>query len=94
VYVAMCSDDLWLAVICQTNLEIAGSPRKVFRDLTVMLKLRVVELLDGASRGNLSCSNQTPNNRNRSVTRQPHGAKLMRLEGNNPDSRLRSLNHN
>ncbi len=24
-------DDLWIAVICQSNLEIAGSPRKVFR---------------------------------------------------------------
>ena len=24
-------DDLWIAVICQTSLEIAGSPRKVFR---------------------------------------------------------------
>ena len=31
MYVAMCWDDLWLAVKCQTNLEIAGSPRKVFR---------------------------------------------------------------
>jgi len=32
VVVAITSDDLWLAVICQANLEIAGSPRKVFRD--------------------------------------------------------------
>ncbi|OGM73833.1 hypothetical protein A2382_02375 [Candidatus Woesebacteria bacterium RIFOXYB1_FULL_38_16] len=32
VQVAICSDDLWIAVICQSNLEIAGSPRKVFRD--------------------------------------------------------------
>ena len=29
--VAIGWDDLWVAVICQSNLEIAGSPRKVFR---------------------------------------------------------------
>ena len=23
-------DDLWIAVICQANLEIAGSPRNIF----------------------------------------------------------------
>ena len=32
VIVAMIWDDLWLVVICLTNLEIAGSPRKVYRD--------------------------------------------------------------
>ena len=32
VDVAISSDDLWLGVICQTSLEIAGSPRKVYRD--------------------------------------------------------------
>jgi hypothetical protein len=31
VSVAIGWDDLWIAVICQSNLEIAGSPRKVFR---------------------------------------------------------------
>ena len=29
--VAKGSDDLWLEVICQTNLEIACSPRNSFR---------------------------------------------------------------
>ena len=29
--VAIGWDDLWIAAICQSNLEIAGSPRKVFR---------------------------------------------------------------
>ena len=24
-------DDMWLGVICLTNLEIAGSPRNIFR---------------------------------------------------------------
>jgi len=27
----MAWDDLWLEVICQSNLEIAGSPRNIFR---------------------------------------------------------------
>jgi len=31
VYVAKCSDELWVEVKCQTNLEIAGSPRNSFR---------------------------------------------------------------
>jgi hypothetical protein len=31
VFVAISSDDLWIGVICQPNLEIAGSPRKVYR---------------------------------------------------------------
>ena len=30
VNVAKFSDDLWLEVICLTNLEIAGSPRNMF----------------------------------------------------------------
>ena len=28
---AKCSDDLWLEVKCQSNSEIAGSPRNSFR---------------------------------------------------------------
>ena len=31
VSVAILWDDLWLEVKCQTSLEIAGSPRKVYR---------------------------------------------------------------
>ena len=31
VNVAMFWDDLWLGAICQTNLEIAGSPRNILR---------------------------------------------------------------
>jgi hypothetical protein len=30
--VTIISDDLWLAAIYQPSLEIAGSPRKVYRD--------------------------------------------------------------
>ena len=32
VWVAIRWDDLWLAAKYQSNLEIAGSPRKVYRD--------------------------------------------------------------
>ena len=49
MYVAICSDDLWLAVICQTNLEIAGSPRKVYRD-RLLAKRSWGRALNGASR--------------------------------------------
>jgi hypothetical protein len=31
VYVAKCSDELWIGVKCQTNSEIAGSRRNSFR---------------------------------------------------------------
>jgi hypothetical protein len=31
VYVAKCWDELWVEVKCQSNSEIAGSPRNVFR---------------------------------------------------------------
>ncbi len=31
MYMAKCSDELWVGVICQTNPEIAGSPRSVLR---------------------------------------------------------------
>ena len=32
VWVAIQLDDLWLGAKYQSNLEIAGSPRKVYRD--------------------------------------------------------------
>ena len=59
VYVAMCWDDLLLAVKCQTNLEIAGSPRKVYRD-RLLVKRSWGRALNGISRGNLRYFNQTP----------------------------------
>ena len=31
MYAAKCWDELWVEVKCQTNTEIAGSPRNVFR---------------------------------------------------------------
>ncbi len=31
MYVEICWDEMWLGVICQTNSEIAGSPRNISR---------------------------------------------------------------
>ena len=57
VVVAITWDDLWLGVKCQPNLEIAGSPRKVYRDRG-MQGVLIVELLNGAeSASNLSQPN-------------------------------------
>jgi hypothetical protein len=36
VVVAITWDDLWIVVICQPSLEIAGSPRKVYRDRALL----------------------------------------------------------
>jgi hypothetical protein len=49
VVVTITWDDLWVGVKCQPNLEIAGSPRKVYRDRLVE-KLSRGKALDGASR--------------------------------------------
>jgi hypothetical protein len=39
VYVAKCSDELWVGVKCQSNSEIACSPRNVFRYSREVTKL-------------------------------------------------------
>jgi hypothetical protein len=49
VFVAISSDDLWIVVKCQSNLEIAGSPRKVYRHRGKVCTSEV-ELLDGVAR--------------------------------------------
>ena len=49
VIVAMIWDDLWLVAKYQPNSEIAGSPRKVYRDRAID-KLSGVKLLDGSPR--------------------------------------------
>jgi hypothetical protein len=51
VYVAKCSDELWVGVKCQTNQEIAGSPRNAFRCSlgTYPLGGRALNGLGGAS---------------------------------------------
>ena len=41
MYIAKCSDELWIGVKCQTNPEIAGSPRNSFRASVLRLVLEV-----------------------------------------------------
>ena len=51
VIVAMIWDDLWLVAIYLTNLEIAGSPRKVYRDRVTLRTVgrRALDGLESAS---------------------------------------------
>ena len=53
-------DDLRLEVICQSNLEIAGSPRDIFRYSLLWLCCGV-ELLENVGGSNAICIYQTPN---------------------------------
>ena len=46
MHVKKCSDELWVAVKFQTNLEIAGSLRNSFRASLVVSLLEVEHCLD------------------------------------------------
>ena len=60
MYVEECSDELWVGVKCQSNAEIAGSPRNAFRCSVVRLPSEVEHWMgDGPSR--VTDLNQTPN---------------------------------
>ena len=54
------SDELWVAVKCQSNLEIAGSPRKVLR-YRLPGFVWAVEHWMGAGPYRVTKLNQTPN---------------------------------
>ena len=60
MYVEKCSDELWLGVKCQTNSEIACSPRNSFRASVIVLSTggRALDWLGGVE---LTKPNQTPN---------------------------------
>ena len=92
LYVVMCSDDLWLGVICQTNLEIAGSPRKVYRHRGR------IKFSGGRATGWNNERKQVILTKLRITlnvaTEQSQGAKLLGRKGNIPDFQLRSLNYN
>ena len=87
--VAMGWDDLRLGAICQTNLEIAGSPRNIFW-YSAVYTMRG-RALNGSWGSNLS----------QPIKLRIHGlehssqtcrAKLISQKGNSPDSQLRPLN--
>jgi len=56
----MAWDDLWLGVICQSNPEIAGSPRDIFR-YSLSDLVHGVERLDSLWSLRATYINQTPN---------------------------------
>ncbi len=60
MYVEKCSDELWIGVKCQTDSDIAGSPRNGFKASVVLLFIwgRATGWVSG---GQPSASNQTPN---------------------------------
>ena len=83
-------EELWLGVKCQSNPEIAGSPRNVLRYSHREDLVEVEHCLSkGPSAGyrsqaNCECHKTCP-------VSETAGAKLRRREGNNPDPQLRSL---
>ena len=60
MYVAKCSDELWIEVKCQTNPEIAGSRRNSFRASVISFSIggRALNEVGGKM---LTELNQTPN---------------------------------
>jgi hypothetical protein len=60
MYIAKCSDELWIGVKCQTNPEIAGSRRNNFRVSVIPLTTggRALNEVEGYTPIEL---NQTPN---------------------------------
>ena len=90
VVVTITWDDLWLAAIYQPSLEIAGSPRKVYRDRgqNNVRGGRATEWVEERKQFYLIKLRIT----RMILTRQPCRAKPIRLKGNTPDFRLRPLN--
>ena len=84
-------DDLWLGVICQSNQEIAGSPRNIYR-----YSLFPSGLSGTALDGLCSASCTVQSNSELEVFgkgSQNDPAKRAALKGNNPDCPLRPLNN-
>ena len=88
--VAKLRDELWIEVKCQTNPEIAGSPRNAFRCSPGVRGYggRALIELGGEKLTKLS---QTANAVAFQLGSETAGAKLRRREGNSPDHRLRPL---
>ena len=60
MYVEECSDELWVGVKCQSNAEIAGSPRNAFRCSVWRLPSEVEHWM-GYGPSRVTAPNQTPN---------------------------------
>src|SRR6266545_2885342 len=84
-----CTDELWVGVKCQSNPEIAGSPRNGLRFSSFGVPLAEVGnwMGEGARRLPTPTKPRMPLTAERSETT---GAKIRRREGNSPDRQLRS----
>ena len=86
------SDELWQGVKCQSNVEIARSPRNVLRYSRAFAAARGRALLlcggftAYQATANSECQHAGP-------TSETAGANIRRREGNSPDRQLRPPNH-
>ena len=89
IYVEKYSDEVWIGVKGQSNWEIAGSPRNIFRYSLVRFDVVVKHRIVG---GVIAIYPAIANSEYRKVIhgRQTVGANVHRQEGNNPDHQLRS----
>jgi hypothetical protein len=91
VWVENCSDEVWIGVKGQSNWEIAGSPRNIFRYSLAEFSVVVEHSLNFWGR-KLTKFLLTPNAIVFEGGKQTVGDKLHSREGNSPDHQLRSLN--
>jgi hypothetical protein len=75
-------DELWVEVICQTNLEIACSPRNSFR--ASLMFSNGGRALDGLGGFKLTKPNQTPNANTQEYGSRTMGDEFHGREGNKP----------
>ena len=80
------SDELWVAVKCQSNAEIAGSPRNALR-CSVVVSYAEVEHWMGEGPYRVTKINQTPNAATLEHGSETVGDKLHCQKGNSPDLR-------
>ena len=83
------SDELWLGVKGQSNWEIAGSLRNIFR-YGLRCLFEEVEHCMGEGGSHPADPKQTPNAREKNPGRQGPCDNVRPREGKNPDRRLRS----
>lgn len=84
------ADELWLAVKCQSNSELSGSPRNAFRRSSGSTQLGVKHCFAaGCESGTKARQTQ---NTSWEAASETVGDKLHRQEGNSPDHQLRSQN--
>ncbi len=86
------SDELWVGVKCQSNMEIARSPRNVLRYSRghVAYGGRALLLCGGFTAYQATANSEY---RSASTASETASANIRRREGNSPDRQLRPPNH-